>query len=256
MIAHPAGGIEDAVRRSCSRRASASSCWSTRIQKDENSVPAATSSAGGEMRPARHQIAAEQQHAQKARFQGEGGQAFIGQQRRDDIGGGVGKAAPVGAELERHHHARDHAHAEGDGEDARPEAGDAETDVLAGDEIRCLPAARYRRQARRSAPAAGCARRSPRRTAGATGSSGSSVMPAILRLDRSRRAANAPNIPLGDEADATFHLVHDRAWRWRGRSAAPVSRMRSISAGSASSRRISLVDRLQLGHRQVGQRRS
>ena len=62
-----------------SRPASASSCWSTRIQKDESRVPAATSSGGAEMRPARHQIATEQQHAQEARFQGEGRQAFIGQ---------------------------------------------------------------------------------------------------------------------------------------------------------------------------------
>ena len=100
-----------------------------RIQNDENSVPTATISGRDEMRPARHQLAAEQQHAEKRRFEEEGGQAFIGQQRRDDIGGGVGEAAPVGAELERHDDAGHHAHAEGDGEDPGPEAGDAEIDL-------------------------------------------------------------------------------------------------------------------------------
>ena len=76
---------------------------------------------GDEMHRRRHQLAAEQQHPEKGRFEEERGQALIGQQRRDHVAGGVGEAAPVGAELERHHDAGHDAHAEGDGEDPQPE---------------------------------------------------------------------------------------------------------------------------------------
>ena len=74
-----------------------------------------------EMRPARHQLAPEQQHAEERRFEEERRQALVGQQRRDDVGGRVGEAAPVGAELERHDDAGHHAHAERDREDLDPE---------------------------------------------------------------------------------------------------------------------------------------
>jgi len=69
----------------------------------------------------RHQLAAEQQHAEKGRFQKERHQALIGQERRNDVAGDVGEAAPVGAELKRHDDAGDDAHAEGDGENPQPE---------------------------------------------------------------------------------------------------------------------------------------
>src|SRR6516225_9994773 len=67
------------------------------------------------MRPGGHQTPSEQKHAEKRRFEEKGHQAFVGQKRRDHVGGGVGEAAPIGAELERHNDAGDHAHAEGNG---------------------------------------------------------------------------------------------------------------------------------------------
>jgi hypothetical protein len=74
----------------------------------------------------------------KGGFQEEGHQAFISQQRRDDIGGRVGESAPVGAELERHHDAGDDTHAEGDREDLDPESGEPEIDLFPGDEMQAL----------------------------------------------------------------------------------------------------------------------
>jgi hypothetical protein len=73
------------------------------------------------VRPLRHPVAAEQQHAEKGRFQEEGRDDFVGHQPADDAAGEVDVAAPVGAELERHDDARDHAQSEGDGEDLDPE---------------------------------------------------------------------------------------------------------------------------------------
>jgi hypothetical protein len=83
---------------------------------------------GDEMHGRRHQLAAEQQHPEEGRLQEECGQALIGQERRDHVAGVVGKAAPVGAELERHDHAGHHPHAEGDREDPQPELGESEPD--------------------------------------------------------------------------------------------------------------------------------
>ena len=65
-----------------------------------------------QMRPARYQPAPEQHHAEKSGFEKEGGQPLISEERRQHIGGGVGKPAPIGAELERHDDARHNAHAE------------------------------------------------------------------------------------------------------------------------------------------------
>ena len=74
-----------------------------------------------QMGPARHQPAPEQQHAEKGRFQKESRQTLIGEKRRQDIGGGVGKSAPICAKLKRHHEARHDPHAERDGENPGPE---------------------------------------------------------------------------------------------------------------------------------------
>ena len=90
------------------------------------------------MRPARHEFAPEQQHAEEGRFQEEGGQSFIGEQRRDHVARGVGEAAPVGAELERHDDARDHAHSERDRENLDPERRQPEVDLAAGREMRAF----------------------------------------------------------------------------------------------------------------------
>ncbi len=91
-----------------------------------------------EMRPARHQRAPEQQHAEERRLQEECHQAFIGQHRRNHVRRDVGEARPVGAELERHDDPGHHAHAERNREDPGPEPGDAEPDLLAGEEVQAL----------------------------------------------------------------------------------------------------------------------
>ena len=65
-----------------------------------------------EMRPRRNELAAEQQDAEETGFEKERHHAFVGKQRSEDVRGDFGIAAPVGAELERHHDARYDAHAE------------------------------------------------------------------------------------------------------------------------------------------------
>ena len=90
------------------------------------------------MRPARHQGTAEQQHAEECRLQKEGHQVFVGQHGRDHVGGRVGEACPIGAELEWHDDAGDDAHGEGDREDADPEARDAQPDLVTLEEIQPL----------------------------------------------------------------------------------------------------------------------
>src|SRR5262249_53717496 len=155
--------------------------------------------------------------------------------------GGVGKAAPIGAELERHHHARHHAHAEGDGEQAQPEAGNAKIDVLAGEEI----------EAFQQGDVGG----------DADGESGQQYVPGdypaelktrqdhgIERHMRSLAQKPGPRPP--DKAARVFcycikptrcltSAISGTATA-RARSA-PDFRMRSISAGSDRSRRISAV---------------
>ncbi len=129
---------EAAVDHRDSPRASASSCWSRGSRRSRTSVPKRHHQRGEEMRPARHQLAAEQQHAEEGRFEKEGRQPFIGEQRREDVCGRVGKPAPVGAELERHDDARHDAHAERHGENLDPEGRDAEIDLAPGREMQAL----------------------------------------------------------------------------------------------------------------------
>src|ERR1700761_133739 len=87
------------------------------------------------MHRGRHQCAAKQQNAQEGRLEKECGQPLIGQQRRYDVAGGVGKPAPVGAKLKRHHDPGDHTHAEGNGEDAQPETRQAGKDRTPGKSV-------------------------------------------------------------------------------------------------------------------------
>ncbi len=54
--------------------------------------------------------------------------------------------APVGAELERHHDAGDHAHAERHCKDLQPEIEDAPVERVAGDEPRAFDRRQPRRQ--------------------------------------------------------------------------------------------------------------
>ena len=71
----------------------------------------------------------------KRRFQKERHQALIGQQRRNDVAGDVGEAAPVGAELERHDDAGDDAHAERDRKNPQPELREIEEHGAPGQRI-------------------------------------------------------------------------------------------------------------------------
>ena len=87
------------------------------------------------MRPRRHQLAAEQQDAQERRFQEEGGQRLIGEQRAQHIACRVRVAAPVGADLEGHDHAGHHADAKRHREDADPVHGDPQVDAAARHQV-------------------------------------------------------------------------------------------------------------------------
>ena len=72
------------------------------------------------VKPGADAVAAEQHDAEEARFEEEGGEHLVadeGAEHRADL---VREDRPVGAELVGHHHARDDAHAEGDGEDRLP----------------------------------------------------------------------------------------------------------------------------------------
>ncbi len=99
--------------------------------------------------PLRHQLAPEQQYPQEARLQEEGRDHLVAHQGADHVGGGIGKPAPVGAELERHHNARHHAHAERHREDLGPERGQAAEHVVVGDPPAHLERRHEARQAHR-----------------------------------------------------------------------------------------------------------
>ena len=86
---------------------------------------------GEHMRPWRHQATPEKQHTEEAGFKEERRQRLVGHQRADDIPRRVRVAAPIGAELERHHHARDDPKAEGDSENLQPQFGNPEIDRVA-----------------------------------------------------------------------------------------------------------------------------
>ncbi|MNR06066.1 hypothetical protein D3C85_1221270 [compost metagenome] len=79
-----------------------------------------------------HAVPAEQHDAEEAGLEEEGGEYLVGQQRPGDRAGKVGEGAPVGAELVGHDQAGDHAHAEVDGKDLRPEVIEVAVDLLPG----------------------------------------------------------------------------------------------------------------------------
>lgn len=66
-------------------------------------------------------VPAEQHDAEEARFEEERGEHLVSQQWPGDRPGKVGERTPVGAELIGHDQTGDHAHAEVDREDLRPE---------------------------------------------------------------------------------------------------------------------------------------
>mmetsp|Transcript_21396 Transcript_21396/g.82952 ORF Transcript_21396/g.82952 Transcript_21396/m.82952 type:complete len:753 (-) Transcript_21396:250-2508(-) len=63
----------------------------------------------------------EEHDAEEARFQEEGGQHLVAQQWAGDVAGALHEARPVGAELEAHRHATDHAQREGQRKHLGPE---------------------------------------------------------------------------------------------------------------------------------------
>jgi len=84
--------------------------------------------------PGADAIPAKEHDAEEGCLEKEGGQDLVAQQGPQDVPDLVGKYRPVGAELKRHDHTRDHAHAEGDGEDLYPHAVDFRIHGVAGRE--------------------------------------------------------------------------------------------------------------------------
>ncbi|MNR27837.1 hypothetical protein D3C85_1451280 [compost metagenome] len=84
------------------------------------------------MQPTAYPVPAEQHHAEKAGFEEKGRQDFIGQQWPGDSPAEVREPAPVGTELVGHDQPGDHAHAEVDGEDLRPEVVEVFVDRVVG----------------------------------------------------------------------------------------------------------------------------
>ncbi|MCY1367537.1 hypothetical protein D9M69_544790 [compost metagenome] len=77
-------------------------------------------------------VPAKQHDPEETGLEEEGREHFIGQQRPGDAAGEVGETAPVGAELVGHDQPRDHAHAEVDGKDLRPEMVEIAVGVVVG----------------------------------------------------------------------------------------------------------------------------
>ncbi len=94
--------------------------------------------AGEEIEARGDPVAPEQHDAEEARFEQEGGEGLVAQKRSLDRAGLLRQHAPVGAELEGHDDAGDHAHREGDGEDLQPEVEDAPVDRVAGEKPHAL----------------------------------------------------------------------------------------------------------------------
>jgi hypothetical protein len=84
------------------------------------------------MQPARHALAAEQEHREERRLEKEGGQNLVAEQRPDDVADDRREPAPVGADLIGKNDARDDAHAERHGKDPGPKGGEPLEAVVAG----------------------------------------------------------------------------------------------------------------------------
>ncbi len=80
-------------------------------------------------------LASEKHDTEKACFQKKGHHALVREKRAENVTRYVGVAAPVRAELERHHDAGHDAHAERHGEDPGPEHRQAQIDRIALDDV-------------------------------------------------------------------------------------------------------------------------
>src|SRR5262249_54382781 len=87
------------------------------------------------MSPRRHQLAPEQEHAEKSGLKEKCREALVREQWRKHIGGRVSIAAPVRTELKRHDDAGYDAHPETDRENLDPEGRDAKIDFASGEEV-------------------------------------------------------------------------------------------------------------------------
>src|SRR5205823_3650269 len=98
---------------------------------------------GEKIEPGRHTVSAEEHDAEERRFQHEGGEGLIAEQRSLDRSGAFRQYAPVGAELESHDDSTDHAHAERQSKYLEPEVEDPPIEVVAGQQPhafeRCKP---------------------------------------------------------------------------------------------------------------------
>ncbi len=94
-----------------------------RIQNALSIVPKATRKVDPRWIISPTAAVAEQHHAEKARFQKEGGQHFIAEQRTGDIADALHVARPVGAELKTHGDAADDARARMSGRRSWSKAG-------------------------------------------------------------------------------------------------------------------------------------
>src|SRR5581483_5753309 len=86
---------------------------------------------GKYVEPAWYAVTAEEEDAEECRLEKESREHLIADKRAKHVAGDRGEAAPVGAELIRHHDARDDAHGEGHGEDPGPQARDIFVNVAA-----------------------------------------------------------------------------------------------------------------------------
>jgi hypothetical protein len=102
--------------------------------------------AGEEIETRRHPLAPEQHDAEESGFEHEGGERLVAEQRALDRAGFRRQHAPVGAELEGHDDAGDHAHAERHREDLEPEVEDAPVQGIAGKQPRAFDGRQPRRQ--------------------------------------------------------------------------------------------------------------
>ena len=91
-------------------------------------------------------IPAEEEQADKGRFEEERHQPFDGQRRAEDVADIVAVIGPVGAELELHGQAGGHAQGKVDAEQLAPELDHVLVDLFAGDDIHRLHDRQDKRQ--------------------------------------------------------------------------------------------------------------
>jgi len=82
--------------------------------------------------PRGHPAGAKQHDAEKHRLEEERGQHLVGENRAGDVADALHEARPVGAELEAHGDARDHAHGKRQGEHLHPEEIGIHVGLVAG----------------------------------------------------------------------------------------------------------------------------